>query len=79
MSISTSICVLSGCDCIVSVTVMVQSRVGSLLQCCVDVHHDGDVDSNYHDSKVQWRSECGTVLFVAIITLAALNTAVIVA
>jgi hypothetical protein len=53
MSISTSICVLSGCDCIASVTVTVQSRVGMLLQCCVDVHYDGDVDSNYHDSEVQ--------------------------
>ena len=79
MSISTSICVLSGCDCIASVTVMVQSRVGSLLQCCVDVHNNEDSDSSYHDCEVQWRFECGTVLFVAIITLAALNTAVIVA
>ena len=68
MPISTSICVLSGCDCIVSVTVMVQSRVGSLPQCCVDVHHDGDVDSNYHDSEVQWRFECDTVLFCSLLS-----------
>ena len=63
MSIWISICALSGCDCITFVTVMVQSRVGMLLQCCVDVHKNGDSNSSYHDCEVQWRFECDTVLF----------------